>query len=133
MRWTSVAARAFVGAVLFLTLGGPAPGAVGSCSDSSVYSGTLPGMFCRSQLHAICYRNRSGALAEPHPECNDDPGTEDAAIERTCQATANPFGRCTPPSDLAAQSCVESLYDSANYAFLPNDVPECAAILSCGG
>jgi hypothetical protein len=67
--------RAFVGALLLLALGGPSPGAVGSCGGE--ISTADPVQFCANRRVAECSRAlaRGDALPPAPTPCVDDPAT----------------------------------------------------------
>jgi hypothetical protein len=139
----SVLARALTGAVLFLALGGPAPGAVGSCGGE--LSSVDPVQFCANRRVAECNRGRARAMLDPAPlPCTDDPATPtDEADPLICswsyclslvptRCMAANFDDCSPPpSEGTANACLSALLDPARLAEATADIPECNPEFIC--
>lgn len=138
--------RALVGAILFLSLGGPAPGAVGSCGGSTTAADAH--QFCIDWRITRC--NRAKARGEvpptPPPPCVDDPATPaneadpamcnllfcQSQVPESCLHFVWPADCVPEPTTLMVTACYLGLHDPARLADVPADnIWECQMATLC--
>lgn len=141
----STLGRALVGAILFLALGGPAPGAVGSCGTESTVTDAV--QFCTDRKVYECDRGRArGDVQIPSPTpCPDDPATpEDESAPAYCNwiycrslvagvcATFSWPSDCNPqPTTAVTTPCLNALRDASRLSTPSADIPECNINVIC--
>ena len=141
----SILGRVLVGAVLFLALGGPAPGAVGSCGGE--VTAVDPIQFCVSWRTIECNRSRArgDVLPAPPTPCTDDPGTPEnesdpticnwlfcrSGVPSRCSSFAWPTDCNPPPNELVTNACLNAVSDISRLS-TPNDgILECRLEMLC--
>jgi hypothetical protein len=139
--------RALLGATLFLALGGPAPGAVGSCGGE--VATVDPEQFCFTRKKYECdrteVRQQAGFANEPAPipapDCVDNPATavnEVIACNHTFCVNQIPV-LCTgmtwwctpPPSETVTNDCLAALREPTLLDQRTSDIYECLPTTIC--
>ena len=141
----STLGRALVGAILFLTLGGPAPGAVGSCGgEVSVVDAK---QFCATKRALECDRARARGETQataPIP-CTDNASTPENEADPTvcnwlycrslvtgaCAAVDWPTDCTPPPTELVTNACLNALNDAGRLSTPSADIAECNINVIC--
>jgi len=136
--------RALVGALLLMGLGGPSPGAVGSCGGE--ISTADPVQFCANRRIAECSRAlaRGDALPPAPAPCVDDPATsynesEPAVcnwvfcieqVPNRC-SMANFAGCNPPPTQAIADDCIAALTSVERLPQPTAEIAECNIDVIC--
>ena len=136
--------RALAGALLLLGLGGPSPGAVGSCGGELSTVDAV--QFCANRRVAECNRGRArgDAQAAPPTPCADDPATpENEADPTICNwrycleqvpsrcSMASWAGCNPPPSQAVAEACLLALTSFDRLAQPTAEIAECNIEIIC--
>lgn len=118
----ALARNALVGAVLFVVLGGPAPGATGACGEELEAPDFLT--YCYARKGYECDRARArGELDEPQWR------TCRGAVPSMCDAGSWP-GDCFPTS-ASTNACLNALTDIGRLTTPTNLLPECTTDAVC--
>lgn len=113
----SASSRVVAGIALFLVLGGPAPGSVGSCGEEDM--GVSAEEWCRTKNAWICERRwaRNELTDEQKAQCR-------AEIPALCSGATWPAD-CMPPTRRATEACEGALSDRDRLDEDPSSMPEC--------
>jgi hypothetical protein len=118
-RARSLATRAAVGAALFLLLGGPTPGAVGSCGSDDLDRPADFQSYCLEREQLICVRRgmRREISKGQEQDCRWD------AID-FCEAVNDWSPRCQP-TERVTRACLNALRSLDTLHTPEDDLEEC--------
>ena len=119
--------RALVGVALFAWLGGPTPGSIGSCSESTTV--TDPEQFCLDQHALFCERD---FRAERIDDGEYDTCLED--VQGECLGfTWNPATCDPPPTRIETDACISALRSEERLELKNSMILECQFKALCDG
>lgn len=123
-RWTT-GGRLVLAVGLFVMLGGPAPGSVGSCSDETEIADAV--QFCVDRKSWSCQRRWArGELDDAERDACLVP------IEDDCRGSA--WGTdCIAPTTNQTEACIGALSDPGRLSTPEADLVECQRSTLCGG
>ena len=123
-RTRTFAVRGALAACVFVLLGGPTPGSVGSCSETSAY--VDPVQFCKDRKFWSCQRQWvTGAINDDQLAVCLEP------IEATCAGST--WDACDPPpTNRRGKACINALRDMDRVAIPEGDLSECQTAVLCG-
>lgn len=120
-------ARAALGVALFVCLGGPTPGSVGSCSKDSEISD--PEQFCLDEHALFCERDfRAERISEDeYNACLD-------SVQDDCMGfTWNPVSCDPPPTIIETKACISALRSEERLELKNDMIVECQFKSLCDG
>lgn len=105
----------------FLVLGGPSPGAVGSCNDDIPIAD--PVEFCIAKKKYTCVRdNYREELTTSYEECI-------ANADSSCAGAT--WDNCDPPNEIKADACIQALRSMSRIDEPTSAILECNAQILC--
>ncbi len=114
-----------MGVLLVLLLGGPTPGAVGSCSDNDEVIGAVE--WCVEKEGWICERRGAQGTYD-----DDEVDACLRGVEPSCQGRTWPPD-CVPLTRRVAQACIDALGSIDRLGTAEGDLEECKLETLCGG
>lgn len=121
----SVSRRALLALLLFIALGGPTPGSIGSCSDDIEVTDAQS--FCIDTQALYCLRDFEAERIDEaaYDECLAD-------VAPNCRGFAwNPAVCPIPPTEQRANACIAALRSKERLETPNDEILECKSDLLC--
>lgn len=134
------------GALLFIALGGPTPGAVGSCNDDVKTAD--PVEFCIYKKSLTCIRENARGDIQILPESvTACAGESETAARQNCEredsknrclssaqndcAGISWGNTCSPPNEIQADACLQALGSMERIGQATSEIGECNSDVLC--